>query len=98
MAGDINIDVNNATIELIDVSGNIKINNDNGAIRLVSPNVGNLSLESVNGLVSVSLNKLAGNVYDVRTNNGMVNITLPQDVAADLEVTVENEEYARIFL
>ena len=51
-AGDIDIDVNNAAVELARVSGNIKINNDNGAIRLASTSIGNVLLDADNGAVS----------------------------------------------
>ena len=71
-AGDIDIDVNNAAVGLARVSGNIKINNDNGAIRLASTSIGNVLLDADNGVINVSLGKLAGDSYNIKTDNGMV--------------------------
>ena len=41
-------------------------------------------------MINVSVDELAGDSYNIKTDNGMVNIVLSQEVGADLEVTVEN--------
>ncbi len=87
IAGDINLESGDGLIDVTDAGGNVKIDKGDGTVKLSSGSIGDMSINSSDGKVSVSLDKLTGDEYTISSGDGIVNMSLPGDVAADFKIT-----------
>jgi DUF4097 and DUF4098 domain-containing protein YvlB len=82
--------VNNGDIEVSDVDGEVDAENLNG--RIILNNVsGSVVAHSLNGEVKATLDRVDPNKgMSFSTMNGMVDVTLPKDVKANLRMKTDN--------
>lgn len=88
---DLSLKTYNGGISVRDVRGRIEFDAHNGGASL-SRLAGSVKGETVNGGVSITLSGSAwdGEGFDVRTRNGGVRISIPQNYAAHLETGTTN--------
>ena len=89
--GDLTLKAHNGGVSIADVRGNIQFETQNGGVTLKRLG-GDVQGKTQNGSVSVELagNRWDGNKLDVRTVNGGVNITMPENYSAHLESSTVN--------
>lgn len=89
--GDLNIKTNNGGISITDVRGNIQFEAVNGGVSLRRL-AGEVQGQTQNGGVTVELAgaRWDGNKIDVRTTNGGVNVSMPDNYSAHLETGTVN--------
>ncbi|HLX46202.1 MAG TPA: DUF4097 family beta strand repeat-containing protein [Bryobacteraceae bacterium] len=89
--GDLNLKANNGGISISDVRGNIEFQTVNGGVSLRRL-AGQVEGQTQNGGLTVELAGLRwdGNKFDVRTSNGGVNVSMPENYSAHLETATVN--------
>jgi hypothetical protein len=89
--GDLNLKAHNGGISISDVRGNIEFQTVNGGVSL-NRLAGEVSGQTQNGGVTVELAGVRwdGNKFDVRTSNGGVNVSMPENYSAHLETATVN--------
>jgi hypothetical protein len=89
--GDLNIKANNGGISISDVRGNIEFQTVNGGVSLRRL-AGEVQGQTQNGGLTVELagTRWDGNKFDVRTSNGGVNVSMPENYSAHLETGTVN--------
>jgi Putative adhesin len=89
--GDLNIKANNGGISISDVRGNIEFQTVNGGVSLRRL-AGQVEGTTQNGGLTVELAgaRWDGNKFDVRTSNGGVNVSMPENYSAHLETATVN--------
>ncbi len=84
--------LNNGDISVEGVSGDIDVNNLNGQVDVRNVS-GAVVAHSLNGKILVSLNQVtAGKAMSFSTLNGNVDVTLPADLKANLNMKSQNGE------
>jgi len=88
---DLKLTAHNGGISITDVSGKIDFNTTNGGVSLRRVG-GAVTGETTNGGLNVELtgSRWDGELLDVRTTNGGVNITMPDNYSAHLETGTTN--------
>jgi hypothetical protein len=86
ITGPLHLTTRSKNIRLADVSGDVRLQNDNGAIEVVMRTLGNVQIDSKNGDIQLSLPEKAGFRLDARTRDGEIQ----SDFA---EVKVNNDEH-----
>ena len=82
--------VNGGKITVEDISGEIEAENINGSVTITDVS-GSVVANSTNGKVTVSLNKVTPNKnMSFSTLNGTVDVTLPADTKANLQMRTDN--------
>jgi Uncharacterized conserved protein len=72
MAGPLRLTTRSKNIRLDAVSGDVRLQNDNGAVELVMHNVGNVQIDNRNGDIQLSLPDKAGFRLDARARGGEI--------------------------
>ncbi|HTB14099.1 MAG TPA: DUF4097 family beta strand repeat-containing protein [Bryobacteraceae bacterium] len=84
--------VNGGAITVENISGSIDANHTNGGITVTNVS-GSVLANTTNGNVTVSLNKVVGDkAMSFTSFNGRVDVTLPQDVKANVMMKTNNGE------
>jgi DUF4097 and DUF4098 domain-containing protein YvlB len=84
--------VNGGTIAVENISGSIDANHTNGGIAITNVS-GSVLANTTNGNVTVSLNKVSPEkAMSFTSFNGRVDVTLPQDVKANVMMKTNNGE------
>jgi hypothetical protein len=86
ITGPLHLTTRSKNIRLGDVSGDVRLQNDNGAIEVVMRALGNVQIDSRNGGIQLSLPDKAGFRLDARTRDGEIQ----SDFA---ELKVNNDEH-----
>ncbi len=86
IAGPLHLTTRSKNIRLTDVTGDVRLQNDNGTVELGMRNVGNVQIDNRNGDVQLSLPEKSGFRLDARTRDGEI-----QSDFADLKV--DNNEH-----
>jgi Putative adhesin len=86
ITGPLHLTTRSKNIRLNDVSGDVRLQNDNGAIEVVMRALGNVQIDSKNGDIQLSLPEKAGFRLDAHTRDGEIQ----SDFA---EVKVNNDEH-----
>lgn len=82
--------INGGSIVVDGVNGEVDANDLNGAIHLTNVS-GSVIAHSLNGAVTVSMNRVdAGKPLSFSTLNGSIDVTLPQDLKANLKLRADN--------
>jgi DUF4097 and DUF4098 domain-containing protein YvlB len=82
--------MNGGAILVENISGEIDAQNMNGAVTINNAS-GSVMANSMNGKVIVSLNKVTPNkTMSFSTMNGLIDVTLPADVKANLKMKTDN--------
>lgn len=89
--GNLNLKANNGGISISDVSGNIQFSTRNGGVRLARL-AGDVEGTTMNGGLNVELAgaRWEGAKLDVRTTNGGVHISVPENYSAHFEAATVN--------
>jgi DUF4097 and DUF4098 domain-containing protein YvlB len=86
ITGPLHLTTRSKQIRLVDVSGDVRLQNDNGGIELSLRSPGNVQIDSRNGDVQLSLPDKAGFRVEARTRDG--------EIQSDFsEVKIENGEH-----
>ena len=86
ITGPLHLTTRSKNIRLEDVSGDVRLQNDNGAIEVGMHTVGNVQIDSRNGDVQLSLPDKAGFRLDARTRDG--------EIQSDFgELKINNDEH-----
>ena len=86
ITGPLHLTTRSKQIRLVDVSGDVRLQNDNGGIELSLRSPGNVQIDSRNGDVQLSLPDKAGFRIEARTRDG--------EIQSDFsEVKIENGEH-----
>ncbi len=90
-SGDLNIKAHNGGISISDIRGDIQFDTQNGGVSLRRL-AGNVKGKTTNGGLQIELagTRWDGNRLDVRTTNGGVNITMPENYSAHFEGSTVN--------
>jgi DUF4097 and DUF4098 domain-containing protein YvlB len=86
IAGPVHLTTRSKNIRLDGVSGDVRLQDDNGAVELIMRTVGNVQIDNRNGSVQVSVPDKAGFRVDARTRDGEIQ----SDFA---ELKVNNDEH-----
>jgi hypothetical protein len=83
--GPLRLNTRSKNIRLDGLSGDVRLQDDNGAVELVMRTVGNMQIDNRNGDIQLSLPEKAGFRLDARTRDGEIQCDFP-------ELTVSNQE------
>ncbi|MGB0029781.1 MAG: DUF4097 family beta strand repeat-containing protein [Candidatus Sulfotelmatobacter sp.] len=86
ITGPLHLTTRSKQIRLIDVSGDVRLQNDNGGIEVSMRSLGNVQIDSRNGDVQLSVPDKAGFRVDARTRDGEIQSDFP-------ELKVENGDH-----
>ena len=86
ITGPLRLNTRSKNIRLDGLSGDVRLQDDNGAVELVMRSVGNMQIDNRNGDIQLSLPEKAGFRLDARTRDGEIQ----SDFA---ELTVSNQEH-----
>jgi hypothetical protein len=86
ITGPLHLTTRSKNIRLDDVSGDVRLQNDNGAIEVGMRTLGNIQIDSHNGDIQLSLPDKAGFRLDARTHDGEIQSDFP-------ELKVNNDEH-----
>ena len=86
ITGPLHLNTRSKNIRLEDVSGDVRLQNDNGAIEVGMRTLGNVQIDSHNGDIQLSLPDKAGFRLDARTHEGEIQSDFP-------ELKVSNDEH-----
>jgi DUF4097 and DUF4098 domain-containing protein YvlB len=86
LAGPVHLTTRSKQIRLDDVSGDVRLQNDNGGVELSMRSLGNVQIDSRNGDVQVSVPDKAGFRVDARTRDGEIQSDFP-------ELKIENGDH-----
>ena len=84
--GPLHLTTRSKNIQLEDVSGDVRLQDDNGAIEVVMRTVGNVQIDNRNGDLQLSLPEKAGFRLDARTRDGEIQSEFPA-------VSIKNDEH-----
>jgi len=86
LTGPVHLTTRSKNIRLDGVSGDVRLQNDNGAVEVAMHNLGNVQIDNRNGDVQLSLPEKAGFRLDARTRDG--------EIQSDFQgVNVDNGEH-----
>lgn len=86
IAGPVHLITRSKNIRLDEVSGDVRLQDDNGTVEVGMQNVGNVQIDSRNGDVQLSLPDKAGFRVDARARDGEIQSDFP-------EIKVNNDEH-----
>ncbi len=86
ITGPLHLTTRSKNIRLEEVSGDVRLQNDNGAIEVGMRTLGNVQIDSRNGDIQLSLPDKAGFRLDARTRDGEIQSDFP-------ELKVSNDEH-----
>jgi DUF4097 and DUF4098 domain-containing protein YvlB len=86
ITGPVRLTTRSKEIRLEGVSGDVRLQNENGGIELAMRSLGNVQIESRNGSVQLSVPEKAGFRLDARTRDGEIESDFP-------ELKVENGDH-----
>src|SRR5579859_3370456 len=86
ITGPLHLTTRSKNIRLDGLSGDVRLQDDNGAVELVMRTVGNMQIDNRNGDIQLSLPDKAGFRLDARTREGEIQSDFP-------ELKVNNEEH-----
>jgi DUF4097 and DUF4098 domain-containing protein YvlB len=88
---DLDLETTNGGVSLSDMSGDLEFRTTNGGVRLTGL-AGNVKGRTVNGGVKITLggDRWQGEGLDVKTTNGSVALTIPEDYSATVETGTVN--------
>jgi hypothetical protein len=86
ITGPVRLTTRSKQIRLVDVSGDVRLQDDNGGIEVALRTPGNVQIDSRNGDVQLSLPDKAGFRVDARTRDGEIQSDFP-------ELKIENGEH-----
>jgi len=86
ITGPVHLTTRSKQIRLTDVSGDVRLQNDNGGIEVSMRSLGNVQIDSRNGDVQLSVPDKAGFRVDARTRDGEIQSDFP-------ELKVENGDH-----
>src|ERR1039458_2653501 len=86
ITGPLHLTTRSKQIRLLDVSGDVRLQNDNGGIEVSLRSLGNVQIDSRNGDVQLSLPDKAGFRVDARTRDGEIQSDFP-------ELKIENGDH-----
>jgi hypothetical protein len=78
MTGPLRLTTRSKNIRLNSVSGDVRLQDDNGAVEIVMHNVGNVQIDNRNGDVQLSLPDKAGFRLDARARGGEIQSDFPE--------------------
>jgi DUF4097 and DUF4098 domain-containing protein YvlB len=84
--GPLRLNTRSKNIRLDGLSGDVRLQDDNGAVELVMRTVGNMQIDNRNGDIQLSLPDKAGFRLDARTRDGEIQSDFP-------ELKVNNDEH-----
>ena len=84
LTGPVHLTTRSKNIRLDGVSGDVRLQNDNGAIEVAMHTVGNVQIDNRNGDIQLSLPDKAGFRVDARTREGEIQSDFPVDTAGRL--------------
>jgi DUF4097 and DUF4098 domain-containing protein YvlB len=91
---DLSVETVNGSIVASDVSGEIEVETTNGKIDVARCS-GTVDAETTNGSISVELMQVrAGRGMRFETTNGRINLTLPPNIAANIDASTTNGKIA----
>jgi DUF4097 and DUF4098 domain-containing protein YvlB len=77
VTGPVHLTTRSKQIRLVDVSGDLRLQNDNGGIEVSMRSLGNVQIDSRNGDVQLSVPDKAGFHIDARTRDGEIQSDFP---------------------
>ena len=86
ITGPLHLTTRSKQIRLDDVSGDVRLQNDNGGIEVSMRSLGNVQIDSRNGDVQLSVPDKAGFRVDARTRDGEIQSDFP-------ELKIENGDH-----
>lgn len=88
---DLNLEANNGGISIVDVRGRLEFKTNNGGVKLARIG-GDIKGETSNGGIQVDLagTKYEGNQFEVRTKNGGVQLSLPNNYSGRIKTETVN--------
>lgn len=86
ITGPLHLTTRSKNIRLDGLSGDVRLQDDNGAVELVMRTVGNMQIDNRNGDIQLSLPEKAGFRLDARTREGEIQSDFP-------ELKVNNDEH-----
>jgi hypothetical protein len=86
LTGPVHLTTRSKQIRLEEISGDVRLQNDNGGIEVSLRSLGNVQIESRNGDVQLSVPEKAGFRVDARTRDGEIQSDFP-------ELKIENGEH-----
>jgi hypothetical protein len=86
IAGPVHLITRSKNVRLDEVSGDVRLQDDNGTVEVGMRNVGNVQIDSRNGDVQLSLPEKAGFRIDARARDGEIQSEFP-------EIKVNNDEH-----
>jgi hypothetical protein len=86
LTGPLHLLTRSKNIRLEDVSGDVRLQDDNGTVELGMRNVGNVQIDNRDGDIQVSLPEKAGFRIDARTRDGEISSDFP-------EIKINNDEH-----
>ncbi len=78
VTGPVHLTTRSKQIRLTDVSGDVRLQNDNGGIEVSMRSLGNVQIDSRNGDVQLSVPDKAGFHLDARTRDGEIQSDFPE--------------------
>jgi len=86
ITGPLHLVTRSKNVQLVDVSGDVRLQDDNGTVEVSMRNVGNVQIDNRNGDIQLSLPPNAGFRVDARTRDGEIQSDFP-------ELKVTNDEH-----
>jgi hypothetical protein len=86
ITGPLRLTTRSKNIRLNEVSGDVRLQNDNGTIEVIMRSLGNVQIDSRNGDIQLSLPEKAGFRMDARTRDGEIQSDFP-------ELKVSNDDH-----
>jgi len=86
VTGPLHLTTRSKNIRMEQVSGDVRVKNDNGTVELIMRSLGNVQVDNRNGDVQLSVPDRAGFRLDARTRGGEIQSEFP-------ELTVNNDEH-----
>lgn len=86
LTGPLHLLTRSKNVRLEDVSGDVRLQDDNGTVEVGMRNLGNVQIDNRNGDIQVSLPEKAGFRVDARTREGEISSEFP-------EIKINNDEH-----
>ena len=89
---DVNVKTSNGTITVVDVEGALGLETSNGTIEITAAaGPSQVTARTSNGrIILEGGSKVTGGTYDLRTSNGAIRITLPEDLGVEVDLSTSN--------
>ncbi|TEB07521.1 hypothetical protein Psch_01075 [Pelotomaculum schinkii] len=87
--GSLEVKGENGRLTAVGISGDLKLTSENGEVRVENPK-GSVKVESRNGLVELISELPLEKVYDLRSVNGALTLTIPGQSSLELEARTSN--------